>query len=221
MGKEVVEVSRRKVFREEIRNAIREAIFSGELNPGDRIIETYWAKTLNVSQGPVREAIRDLEAAGLVETIPFKGSHVRIMTKKDIQDNYSVRMCLESKSVRDVISLLDDHDLASLMECLKSILKQMDDYASSGDLRNFTDCDTAFHRAVIEAAGNPVLLHLWEQCNLRIWFLVSELKDISTLRQLLASHQQLFHAIGERDVTRATFILERDITATINSFVQK
>ena len=54
-------VSHRQVFREEIRNAIREAIFSGKLNPGDRIIETYWAKELGVSQGPVREAIRDLE----------------------------------------------------------------------------------------------------------------------------------------------------------------
>ena len=50
MDKEVIETSHRKVFREEIRNAIREAIFSGELNPGDRIIETYWAKELGVSQ---------------------------------------------------------------------------------------------------------------------------------------------------------------------------
>ena len=58
-------VSHRQVFREEIRNAIREAIFSGKLIPGDRIIETYWAKELGVSQGPVREAIRDLEAMGL------------------------------------------------------------------------------------------------------------------------------------------------------------
>ena len=49
MDKEVIETSHRKVFREEIRNAIREAIFSGELNPGDRIIETYWAKELGVS----------------------------------------------------------------------------------------------------------------------------------------------------------------------------
>ena len=64
----------RTVFREEIRSAIREAIFAGELHPGDKIIETFWARELGVSQGPVREAIRDLEAQGLVETVPFKGS---------------------------------------------------------------------------------------------------------------------------------------------------
>ena len=58
----------RKVFREEIRSAIRDAIFEGELRPGDKIIETFWARELGVSQGPVREAIRDLEAQGLDET---------------------------------------------------------------------------------------------------------------------------------------------------------
>ena len=87
MNREDTGVSHRKVFREEIRNAIRDAIFAGELKPGDRIIETFWAKELGVSQGPVREAIRDLEAVGLVETVPFKGSRVRLMTEKDIQDN--------------------------------------------------------------------------------------------------------------------------------------
>ena len=115
---EVASASHRQVFREEIRNAIREAIFSGELNPGDRIIETYWAKELGVSQGPVREAIRDLEAMGLVETVPFKGSRVRTLTEKDVRDNYSVRICLESKSIRDAITQLDDEQMAELTERL-------------------------------------------------------------------------------------------------------
>jgi len=82
----------RKVFREEIRNAIKEAIFTGQLEPGSRIIETFWAKELGVSQAPVREAIRDLEAVGLVETVPFKGSRVSTMSEKQISDNYSVRI---------------------------------------------------------------------------------------------------------------------------------
>ena len=121
---EVASASHRQVFREEIRNAIREAIFSGELNPGDRIIETYWAKELGVSQGPVREAIRDLEAMGLVETVPFKGSRVRTLTEKDVRDNYSVRICLESKSIRDAISQLDDQQLAALEEQLPRGLRR-------------------------------------------------------------------------------------------------
>lgn len=217
---EVASASHRQVFREEIRNAIREAIFSGELNPGDRIIETYWAKELGVSQGPVREAIRDLEAMGLVETVPFKGSRVRTLTEKDVRDNYSVRICLESKSIRDAISQLDDQQLAALVEQLRTILHQMDDCANRGDLRQFTDCDTLFHRAIIDATGNQVLLKLWEQCNMRNWFRFSALTDAESLRQLQSGHQQILEAICARDVKTATSMLEDHLTGLMDGFIR-
>ena len=213
-------VSHRQVFREEIRNAIREAIFSGKLNPGDRIIETYWARELGVSQGPVREAIRDLEAMGLVETVPFKGSRVRTLTEKDVRDNYSVRICLESKSIRDAISQLDDQQLAALVEQLRTILHQMDDCANRGDLRQFTDCDTLFHRAIIDATGNQVLLKLWEQCNMRNWFRFSALTDAESLRQLQSGHQQILEAICARDVKTATSMLEDHLTGLMDGFIR-
>lgn len=210
----------RKVFREEIRNTIREAIFKGELRPGDRIIETYWAKEMGVSQGPVREAIRDLEALGLVETVPFKGSRVRSLTEKDIEDNYSVRICLESKSIRDVITMLTDAQMKTLAIQLKGILAQMDDCASRGDLREFTDCDTAFHRAIIDATGNEVLLRLWEQCNMRNWFVVSALTDAESLKQLQFSHQRLFAEICSRDEKAASATIERHLTSLMDGFMK-
>lgn len=213
-------LSHRRVFREEIYNAIREAIFTGELKPGDRIIETYWAKELGVSQGPVREAIRDLEALGLVETVPFKGSRVRSMTDKDVQDNYSVRICLESKSIRDAITMLTDEQMGKLTEQLFSILEQMDDCANRGDLREFTDCDTAFHRAIIDATGNLVLLRLWEQCNMRNWFTVSALTDAESLKQLQAGHQRIFSAICAKNVEDATSTLENHLTKLMDGFIR-
>ena len=210
----------RKVFREEIRNTIRESIFKGELRPGDRIIETYWAKEMGVSQGPVREAIRDLEAMGLVETVPFKGSRVRSLTEKDIQDNYSVRICLESKSIRDAINVLTDEQLNELTVQLQEILVQMDDCASRGDLREFTDCDTAFHRAIINATGNEVLLKLWEQCNMRNWFVISALTDAESLKQLQSSHQRLFAEICARNEEAATATIERHLTNLMDGFMK-
>ena len=208
-------VSHRQVFREEIRNAIREAIFSGK-----RIIETYWAKELGVSQGPVREAIRDLEAMGLVETVPFKGSRIRTLTEKDVRDNYSVRICLESKSIRDAIIQLDDQRMAELVEHLRTILLEMDDCANRGDLRQFTDCDTLFHRAIIDATGNQVLLKLWEQCNMRNWFRFSALTDATSLRQLQSGHQQILEAICARDVKTATSMLEDHLTGLMDGFIR-
>ena len=214
-----VESPHRKVFREEIRTAIRDAIFSGALKPGDRIIETYWAKELGVSQGPVREAIRDLEAQGLVETVTFKGSRVRSLTEKDVRDNYSVRICLESKSIRDAITMLADDQLAELTARLKEILKDMDACAKRGNLLNFTECDTAFHRAIIDATENQVLLRLWEQCNMRNWFAVSALTNVESLQQLQSEHQHICQAICAKNVEEATTTLEHHLTELMDGFI--
>lgn len=210
----------RRVFREEIRNAIRDAIFAEKLRPGDKIIETFWAKELGVSQGPVREAIRDLEAQGLVETIPFKGSRVRSLSEKDVRDNYSVRICLESKSIRDAIALLSDQGLRALTGQLRDILEEMDVCAGEGDLRHFTECDAAFHRAIIDATGNHVLLRLWEQCNIRNWFGVSALTESVSLKQLQKSHQLLLEQIESRDVKGAVSTIEDHLTGLMDGFIQ-
>ena len=76
MERRAAALPQRKVFREEVLNAIRDAIFAGELNPGDKIIETFWAKELGVSQAPVREALLQLEGMGLVKNKPYVGSYV-------------------------------------------------------------------------------------------------------------------------------------------------
>lgn len=213
-------LNHRKVFREEIRGAIRDAIFAGDLRPGDRIIETFWAKELGVSQGPVREAIRDLEAQGLVETVPFKGSRVRTLTEKDVRDNYSVRICLESKSIRDAIRSLSEEELSDLVQRLQEVLNEMEDYAGQGDLRHFTECDTAFHRAIIDATGNQVLLRLWEQCNMRNWFSVSALTESVSLRQLQKGHQQLLEQISVRDAESAASTIEDHLTGLMDGFIR-
>ena len=210
----------RKVFREEIRNAIRDAIFAGELRPGDKIIETFWARELGVSQGPVREAIRDLEALGLVETVPFKGSRVRTLTEKDVRDNYSVRICLESKSIRDVIGQLSDGELRKLTEQLREILGEMDECAVQGDLRHFTERDADFHRAIIDATGNRVLLRLWEQCNMRNWFSVSALTESVSLKQLQRGHQRLLEQLRARDRRGAVSTIEDHLTSLMDGFIR-
>jgi len=219
MEKNNTSSTHRKVFREEIRRAIKEAIFTGKLQPGSRIIETFWARELGVSQAPVREAIRDLEAQGLIETIPFKGSRVRLLTEKDIRDNYSVRICLESKSLRDCISKLDDRELSDLSCRLEEILNQMNVYACEGNLQEFTNSDTVFHRTIIEATGNQVLLRLWEQCNMRVWGSYSTLTNKDSLKQLQLGHQKIFSALCARDKKVATETLENHLTELMEGFI--
>ena len=142
------------------------------------------------------------------------------MSEKDIQDNYSVRICLESKSIRDAITTLTDAQLAELTGQLGSILKEMDMCASSGNLQLFTEHDAQFHRAIILATGNQVLLRLWEQCNMRNWFIFSALTDAASLKQLQAGHQQLYTAICNRDLAQATSTLENHLTGLMDGFIR-
>ena len=102
-GKKSYRIAKRPLYREEIKEALMEAIVSGELAPGERIVETRWAKELGVSQSPIREAIRELEMIGLVENIPYKGCIVRKLTRKDIEDTYKVRIALETMAICEEI----------------------------------------------------------------------------------------------------------------------
>ena len=113
-GSSKYKIDKRPLDRDEIKSALLDAITSGELKPGDRIVETRWAKELGVSQSPIREAIRELELIGLVESIPYKGCVVRQITKKDIADTYKVRIALESMAITDAIQK-DDPELITTM----------------------------------------------------------------------------------------------------------
>ena len=211
----------RRVFREDILNVIRESIFSGELKPGDRIPELQWSQRMGTSQGPVREALRDLEAMGLVETIPFKGSRVRKLSKKDVQENYSVRLCLEIKSIRDAMQLLTSPGLKNLHLQLTEALNHMDRAARAGDLPDFINGDTAFHSAIIRATGNDVLFKFWEQCNMRNWAIIPEEQRREHLVVLQKEHQHLVLAIVERDFPAAVSIIEDHLQNLMEQFMDQ
>ena len=85
----------RRVFREEIREQLIEDILSGKLAPGARIVETRIAQQFGVSQGPVREALRDLELFGFVVSSPFRGTQVRKFSTEELLEIYPIRAALE------------------------------------------------------------------------------------------------------------------------------
>ena len=78
-------LQRRLLLHEEVSQYIKETILTGELKPGDRIVESRLAQELGVSQAPVREALRELEFRGLVEQKPFSGTYVKQVTVKEIR----------------------------------------------------------------------------------------------------------------------------------------
>lgn len=192
------QISKRPLYREEIKEALMQAIESGELAPGDRIVESRWAKALGVSQSPIREAIRELEMVGLVENIPYKGTIVRKLTRKDIIDTYQVRIALETMGICEAIQ----GDTEQLIQSMKEFMEQMISSAQSGELARFVESDAAFHEAYMKISNNDLLKRLWQQCYIRDNTRLSTVYSQESLIELAKRHETLCQAIQMRDEKR-------------------
>jgi DNA-binding GntR family transcriptional regulator len=147
----------RTVLREQVKDLLLQRIASGELRPGDRIVETRVAAELGTSQAPVREALRDLELLRLVESEPFKGARVRGFGNAELVEVYPVRAALEELAAKEAT-----RRLAGDVSALEAEVEAMRQAARRGDTNALVRHDIAFHRLVVESAGNPILEQCWK-----------------------------------------------------------
>src|SRR5579875_2679385 len=104
----------RRVLREDIKEFLIDAIIKGQHRPGDRIIESRVAQELGVSQGPVREALRDLELLGFVVSSPYRGTQVRKVSRRDLLELYPIRAALEGVAAHAAATRIDEATLQQL-----------------------------------------------------------------------------------------------------------
>jgi DNA-binding GntR family transcriptional regulator len=147
----------RSVLADQVKDRLLEGILSGRYAPDSRIVETRVARELGTSQAPVREALRGLEALGVVEIRPFRGARVRRSTRAELLDAYDVRAALESLGARLAVPRLTDDDLAELT----SAADAMQACARAGDGHGVAEADARFHARIVEAAGNATLSRVW------------------------------------------------------------
>lgn len=146
----------RTVLREQIKEILLERILRGELEPGERLVETRLARELGTSQAPVREALRDLQLMRLVESEPFRGARVRGVDDSQLLPVFPVRAALEELAAREA-ARREDRDI----DVLERELDAMRRAAVREDWRTQISHDLAFHRAVVEMADNEPLLQSW------------------------------------------------------------
>src|SRR5512144_938297 len=104
----------RSVLSDQVKDRLLQAILDGHYPPGARIVETRVARELGTSQAPVREALRDLEALGIVEINAFKGARARHPNRSELLEAYGVRAELESLGARLALARMSDADLDGL-----------------------------------------------------------------------------------------------------------
>src|ERR1700761_3412201 len=138
----------RDSMAERVKRELLRRIMNGELPPGSRLVELQIARELNTSQGPVREALCELEGLELVVTEPYKGSYVREVTPQDIREAYMVRAALENLAGQLAASHFKGSTTA-LTKTAKAILEA----ARKKDSAAYTRHDIKFHRMIVEGAS--------------------------------------------------------------------
>ena len=147
----------RSVLADQVRDRLLEGILSGHYPPDARIIETQVARELGTSQAPVREALRGLEALGVVEITPFRGARVRRPTRREILEAYTVRSTLEALAARSAVPRMTDADVADLawhLDAMRAAARLDDGHA-------LAEADARFHGRIVELAGNGTLERVW------------------------------------------------------------
>jgi len=147
----------RSVLSDQVKGRLLQAILDGRYPPGARIVETRVAKEFGTSQAPVREALRDLEALGVVEVTAFRGARVRHPSVAELLEAFEVRAILETQGARRAIGSVTDDDLASL----EGYVAQMRRAAEAGDPFAEATADAAFHGHVMHLSGNSTLESVW------------------------------------------------------------
>jgi len=195
-------------LRDIVFQTLRKAILTGELEPGERLMEIHLGEKLGVSRTPIREAIRKLELEGLVIMVPRKGAQVAEFTEKDIQDVLEVRAALESLAARIACKRMDNTAFLKL----ELAITEYDLAAKEKDIETMIQKDVEFHEVILCATQNDKLIQLFNNLREQVHrYRIAYLKNMGESELVHAEHLQLLEALRQRDEDLAEAIATKHI----------
>lgn len=184
----------------EIANTIRDRILKGEYGIGERIKENQIAEELRVSRTPVREAIKQLETEGLVESIPNRGSFCLGFSKQDIEDIYAVRTAVEVLAVKWTVNKITEVEIKGLQE----EYDLMEFYTKKKDGKRVMEINKRFHEIIYDASRSRFLIQILKSYQ----EYVQQTRKVTVycdenLKAILDEHNEILQAIKERNENKA------------------
>lgn len=187
-------------LRDVVFNTLRRAILTGELKPGERLMEIHLANRLGVSRTPIREAIRKLELEGLVIMIPRRGAEVAQITEKSLKDVLEVRRALDALCAELACDRISDEE----KERLRQACKEFEHATRTGDVTTIAAADVAFHDIIVEATGNKRLIQLINNLSEQMYrYRFEYIKDESGHDNLISEHRMIYESIIRQDKVKA------------------
>lgn len=187
-------------LRDVVFNTLRKAILTGQLKPGERLMEVHLAGKLGVSRTPIREAIRKLELEGLVTMIPRRGAEVAQITEKSLKDVLEVRRALDVLCVELACERITPEEI----EALKEACGEFKQATKGKDASVIAKADVKLHDIIVQATGNQRLQQLVNNLAEQMYrYRFVYIKDDSQHERLIAEHQEILDSILEHDKERA------------------
>ena len=207
-----------RALRSDVYDALRRALVQGALKPGQRINEAELARQMQISRAPIREAIRQLEQEGLLESVPRRGTFVPALSREDVEEVYTLRADLEARAVRRAVPRLTTGELATLTD----FVDKMCAAGEAKDLATVLEADIQFHRFLVEAAGWPRLRKLWEGLHPQTLTLytLNTLTDWTSVDHA-RRHEPLLVAIRTGDPEVATAAIQEHILGVCAQVIRR
>ena len=184
----------RRALRHDVRDGIVRSILDGEYRPGDRLIEMQIARAYGTSQGPVREALRELEMLGFVRSEMHRGTYVRDPWHRGMHELFQVRAGLEELAARLATPRLCDD-----VSTLQAEVDGMADAAERLDRRAAVEHSERFHRLIVEASDNQLLLTMWSSLSITDHTALTMVTLKPDMTTIALSHQPIVDAIASGD----------------------
>ncbi|RKJ20843.1 GntR family transcriptional regulator [bacterium D16-50] len=183
-------------LRDLVFNTLRQAILTGELKPGERLMEIHLADKLGVSRTPIREAIRKLELEGLVTMIPRRGAEVAQITEKSMSDVLEVRRTLDALCAELACDRISEEGLAAL----KDACGQFEQCVAGRDAQRIAQADVALHDIILQATGNQRLIQMVNNLAEQMYrYRFEYIKDSSQHERLVEEHKIIYQSILNKD----------------------
>ena len=183
-------------LRDVVFNTLRNAILTGELPPGERLMEIKLADKLGVSRTPIREAIRKLELEGLVVNTPRKGAEVANISPEDLRDVLEVRRSLEVLAISLACEKMTEETLELLHENIDAFKHSVDAKATS----DIASVDVTFHDIIYKSTGNNRLIQILNNISEQMYrYRFEYIKNKESWNRLVEEHTNIYEAIKNRD----------------------
>ena len=187
----------KKPLSDFIFDELRNEILSGNLKPGERLMEIKYAQSLGVSRTPFREAVRKLEKEGLVTVLPRRGAHVSLLSVKDLCDVLDIRCALDMLAIEKFALNAKDADMLHL----KSLIDTFARATESDNLQEQAASDVDFHEYIYTHTGNERLVQIYYGLKDQLYrFRILYLKEVFEPSAVAEEHYKMLDAIRSKNV---------------------